>query len=748
MIKKNYIKVIVFYILTCYIIVFTPPLAHAANKANGHFVVLVLDNTRLSNLTDASLPNLNRIINIGAIALMNTTTGGGYNEGNGFVTVGSGSRAIGYGFSSQSFNAGDIINGQKISDIFAHRNNSVQLAPHYVVNLCAGQIQALNKDKQYKVKIGALGDELRRAGLKTAVVGNSDSQPEDINFPEYVYGRQAASMVMDNNGIVDYGDVSGDILVKDSSAPFGIRTDNNKLFDAFNKNYSRSDVIVVDFGDTTRAALYARAVGEKKAAEMMGAALKRADEFLEMVMQKMDLQKDRLLVVSVNPSPAAVRAGDTLTYAIVSGQGMGKGLLTSDTTHRPGIVANIDITASILDYWGIASPPEMFGQAMKVALTVKGQTNYLSGLQASLVQNSLRRLPVLSTVAYYILAVLAFSLIMSVLELFNKNFPYWLKRILRCNFLAILTLPPGLLLMGALGPLNLFQSFMVLIAVTVLLTAVFYPLYIKYNSTCYLMLISLFFIFILFTDLFSGAHMILISPLGYDPQYGARFYGIGNELMGAVIGGSTLGLAAFTDMKKFRGKLVLVTAIMIGILFIMVFPGLGSKAGASISLTASFTTLLWLLLGFETGKKHILTIMGTILIVLVFISVADSIGVPHTHVGRAIKEIQAGGWVESYNIIARKIDMNFRLIRNSYWSGMLIESLFLMLLMFKFRIKFLEHLRRKAPGTLNGCYAALLGATVALFTNDAGIIAAATAVIYPVFSLLLLNSHTAIKRIR
>lgn len=132
-------------------------------------------------------------------------------------------------------------------------------------------------------------------------------------------------------------------------------------------------------------------------------------------------------------------------------------------------------------------------------------------------------------------------------------------------------------------------------------------------------------------------------------------------------------------------------------------------------------------------------VAAAVLFVMIFISIADSLSGPRTHIGRAVLAIQTGGIGSMFDIIIRKLQMDFRLMRYSYWSGMLVTSIFLMLLMFKFRLNFLEHIRNKTPNTLNGCYAALFGAAVALFTNDAGIIAAATAVIYPVSILLLLN---------
>lgn len=712
---------------------------YAQTNDFNRFVVLVVDQIQLNDLNKPELANFKYLLQTrGAVALMNTTTGGGAIPDNTFATIGASSRAVGTG-SSQSFNTSETIKEHAVADIYERRNQIRDISPYQVVNLSVAQTKNLNQDKHYQVNIGEIGEILHKAGLKTAVIGNSDMPPEEPNFSSYVYNRQSVAMIMDNRGVVDYGDVSNNILVADRKAPFGIRTDQNKLLQLFKDHYRKSKVLVIDFGDTSRVAAYSPVLSNQMSTEQLHLALKRADGFLGELLKVVNLDKDYLMVVTPTPSETSKEQGNTLTPLVLAGPGIGSDLLTSGTTHRPGIVTNTDIGATILHYLGLNPSEGMVGQKMTVTSKSVNSLHYLSDLQEKLVMNTLRRVPILSTVAFYILGVLALSLVMFILRLFNHDYSRILKQALLYNYLAILTLPFGLLVMAGLGAMTIFQSFIALILITATLTTILYLLSKRISIIFSITTICSIFIAILFADLFMGANMILNSPLGYDPQYGARFYGIGNELMGAVIGATTVGIAAFMDIKRFKGRMLLVAALMLGVLFIMVYPGLGSKGGASISVTAAFVTLLWLSLGYKTGKKQLFIVAASILLVMIFISIVDSLSGPRTHIGRAVLEIQTGGFASMFDIIIRKLQMDFRLMRYSYWSGMLVASIFLMLLMFKFRLNFLEHIRNKTPNTLNGCYAALFGAAVALFTNDAGIIAAATAIIYPVFTLLLLN---------
>lgn len=716
-----------------------PALASSAQQ--GHFIILVVDQVSLADLTNPELVNFKSIIDKGAIGVMNTTTGGAQIPDNAFLTLGAGSRAIGSPAASQAFNADDELHGEPVSDIYLRRINNPAVGQANIISLTVEQIKTLNEKLHYTVEIGALGEALHQAGLKTCVIGNSDRPPEDATFPRHVYGRQAAAILMDNHGLVDYGDISNATNYSDLTAPYGIRTDAAKVTQLFHQYYPYSQIMLINFGDTSRTAAYASVLDKDTAAQQLNISLYKADSLLGQLLKNIDLNKDCLAVVVPTPSPIGKTQKDTLTPVIMTGAGINPGLLTSSTTHRSGIVANIDLASTVLNYFHLEEPGSLVGKAMTVQSSgAQEKMSFLTNLKTNLVNNTVRRVPILSTIAYYVAALLILALVVAILRLFNVDVSNKFKKILFLNFMAVLSIPLALLIMGIFGAPGIVLSFLTLVMLMIFLTIITGYLYKQFNLKASVLFICLSFLILLFYDLlFNGANFILYSPLGYDPQRGARFYGIGNELMGAVIGASTLGLAAFMDLKRFRGQLTLMVIVMAGILLAMVFPGLGSKAGASISVTAAFVTLLWLSFGLRTGKKQILAIIAAIGAVIAFISIADSIGVPRTHVGRAIQDIQSGGLASMLDIIVRKLEMNFRLMRYSYWSYALVAAIFLMLLMFKFRIRFLEHLNNNTPNILNGCYAGLVGAAVALFTNDAGIVAAATCMIYPVFSLLLFN---------
>ena len=61
----------------------------------------------------------------------------------------------------------------------------------------------------------------------------------------------------------------------------------------------------------------------------------------------------------------------------------------------------------------------------------------------------------------------------------------------------------------------------------------------------------------LLLDVLTGSSLIRLSPLGYDVMLGARFYGIGNEYMGILVGSSLLAALSIRDRQTRFGGLSL-----------------------------------------------------------------------------------------------------------------------------------------------------------------------------------------------
>ena len=115
------------------------------------------------------------------------------------LTANAGSPCRGGGYLKEFYNADETLpDGTLAGDAYAVRTG--RKAPKgSAVFLGIGQaLRDMAKLSSVPAKLGALGDALHAAGLKTGVAGNADMPPDVID-------RSAAVLAMDSRGIVDAG---------------------------------------------------------------------------------------------------------------------------------------------------------------------------------------------------------------------------------------------------------------------------------------------------------------------------------------------------------------------------------------------------------------------------------------------------------------------------------------------------------------------------------------------------------------
>ena len=100
-----------------------------------------------------------------------------------------------------------------------------------------------------------------------------------------------------------------------------------------------------------------------------------------------------------------------------------------------------------------------------------------------------------------------------------------------------------------------------------------------------------------------------VSILGYDPIAGARFYGIGNEYMGFLLGTTLIGTTALVDKYRAKEKTMKAISIIIYIVVLLTLaaPTLGTNVGGSMAAFVGFgTATLLLLKGNISGRDIVL----------------------------------------------------------------------------------------------------------------------------------------------
>jgi hypothetical protein len=323
--------------------------AYSYSGTGKKSVLVIVDRISFEDLK--GLKGFGELIEGGSVALMNNRPSGGYSACKGYVCIGSGARAEGTPSAVEAVDVND-----EIRELFYSRTGE-KVTPGMVVNPNINKLISQNLSGEYRAAAGSLGDSLRRAGYKTALLGNADCGDTRI--------RWAVSIAMDKKGIVDYGEIAENVLKEDHRFPTGRRTDFLRLGRYVEETLEKADFVVIETGDMTRIEESRELLNEAMYHGHRKDALSRIDGFISWLRQKADSEGLLLIIAVPYPAEERIALGARLTPLIMYGGGFTRGLLTSGTTRREGIVASMDIAPTVLKFFGI-EPEGLTGRSLRL----------------------------------------------------------------------------------------------------------------------------------------------------------------------------------------------------------------------------------------------------------------------------------------------------------------------------------------------------------------------------------------------
>lgn len=778
-----------------------------ANNAKPKVVLILTNGTTLEEYSADNTPHIYNLMKKGSTALMNTRPAGSRNTPNAYATIGAGIHVVSSGFAGDAFNTGDT-DGISAGISYIARTG-MEPPKEGVVTLGISQIMRANEAADIMYGPGRMGDVLNAAELKTAVVGNGDIEDE--------FNRDVVTIAMDKWGRVDYGDVSRDLLVKVPHSALGYQTDYEKLYSRFIEMYGKADFIVVETGDTYRAEELADSVFPEIMAGEKRIALSKADAFVGRVLESVDLENTMIIVTSPHPSKAGLKINNYMTPLIVYGGGaepsgaepggtnsqqvqgardgrktFDAGFLTSGTTRRQGVVANTDIFPTVLEFFGLDIPAGTEGRVLEtvpVGTVTNGQRvdtegtviNTLAQMNSDMVFVYNAR-PVLVK-GYVGLQIIVMVLVIAIMVLW----PHFLK-FLRPGLLWLMAVPLSLLLIGGLRFVSLPLYTLIAIVVAALVVIGAYTFGGKRDLDLFI-IIGLVTVVAVLADVATGSTLIKNSTLGYDPMAGSRYYGIGNEFMGVVIGASIIAISSMWEKYCTRGGVqratgfgqratlgglqtdtgdmprsttegipytatrsrvqgkprsrwleVLTLAFLVVIIVIMAAPQLGTNVGGTIAAVAAFSFTFLVLKGVKVRIKQLVAIGAGVTLVIVALAIFDMNRdvEAQSHLGRFANNIASGGFPVLVDMFRRKIEMNIKLMRYTIWSRVFLAMLAALMVSFYRPVGLMQKVRKSHPYIFRGLLGILVGAFVALIVNDSGIVAAATMMIFGMAPLIYL----------
>lgn len=719
----------------------------ASTKQNAHPLPTQGNNTKQVQLLTVLIPGLSlqdlpqcptltRLAREGAVGLLNTQHNGTRRLSAAYLTIAAGKKAACTEEAARAWQREEKIQELTAAE-FYQRYTGISANSETVFLPYLQQLQNINPSE---VRPGLLGETLEQNQLPVLLVGNHD-------LPEKT-ARPGALLAMNSEGVVRSGIIDRRTYIVSPFSPTVYTTNYEFLAEQTSQFLQQNEagLVLLDLGDLSRLDALTTALSPAVYLENRQKLLAGIDAFLGSLQQMVTetgAEKERaLLVLAPYPAKAEVSAGNTLTPIIYYRQKMpGNELLLSASTKRKGLLTNLDLAPTILTHWQIDYAPFFSGHPFFTTPHAGPLTFLNEQLALFQVNHSQRPLLIKGYVLLLIILVLAILLLLLLSKTGQK-----LYRALITLLLALTSVPLLFLLLPLLPTDRLEIRTIALLAGVTLAVKLF-----RRQDTVLPRLTLLYLLTTLgiVTDLLLGAPLMKSSILGYDPISGARFYGLGNEYLGVLLGSSVLGSTLLLEMvKEKRGaglskQLVPLTGIgAFFLIFLVAAPQWGTNVGGTITFLTSYL-LLYALFYRQKISLRLITACGAITLLFLIGLFAWDLQRPleaQSHIGQTARLIGAEGPASLLPIFARKINMNIKLIRYSMWSRVFLTFLAALALVFNKPPGLLKKLFGEYGYLQAGLYTGLAGSLIVLFVNDSGIVAAGTSMLFITPALLYLVS--------
>ncbi|WP_088073301.1 hypothetical protein [Litchfieldia alkalitelluris] len=671
-----------------------------------HLVLLLVPGLSFSEIEQLHDASDYKHWETGTFAVVNLKPDGNYSYLNNTVSLASGKRALGI-MGWNGFEKGETWEEViPVDNIFHRWHGYIPNAP--IIHPQIHELIKKNEKSSFHASIGWFGTMLKEEGVKATTIGNSDTSDERI--------RYGSLFVMDQDGEAD-GSLH-DVVVDKPNYPGGKKMSVDKIIEKLTTIHEDNSTTftVIEWGDLHRFFHERTKMTDAHADQMYEKLLFELDQALSRILHD---TSGEVWLLSPAVNDISYKERRQLGPLWIWDETREKlGNVYSSTTRRDYLVSNTDVVPTLAERLGLTYPQEkVLGSPLrKLPVVDREEFREFSTRIDEINKVFANRGSVLSS---YISGLVAMLVIVSCVIWFFKKKTKW-KRLASTLLLSGVLSPFWFLITVALVlPLSSYQYVLVIIMASVLSGLVL-------NGTTkapFSVACAIFFVTLTVDVVVLGSFFTERSFLSYDPVIGARYYGIGNEYAGIFIVSGLLLTAPLLERERLNpywtgGILLLIVTWLIGVLGSASF---GANAGASLATGVMFLYVLNRL--FFAKKKvgfqvllFLLFFVG-VLITLYMVQLSQ----PISHITIGFQQLLSGDWQTILQTISRKLQMNWKIFKVSYWTQLFITSYFLIGLILWRRRK--EHLSRHQDFLINCCIVASLALLV---LNDSGIVAAAT----------------------
>ncbi len=733
---KNTFRSAISFLLLLSIVVGFSSVNYADNLDNNDkkAIILILDETSLEDLTSYDLPNIKRLMDTGAIGLMNTRAKSSVNNmGSSYLSLGMGVRTLASTQGQLAFNR-DADYPISSYDIFDSKLKAEDVYKLYtgrptpggdVVNLAIEDIKRVALDVTPNNRVGLLGETARENKLKIAVLGNADTDTAS---------REFTMLAMDENGMIPYGNIDSDLLKLDKTVIGGVRSDDDKLLTESKRLLKDADLLFLNYGDTSRIQKGIRLAADDVKIRQKEKILKNADRLLGNIMEEVELDKTMFMIISPNPSTDMIKAGNFgLTPIVVNHKGLDSGLLTSTTTNRKGLVTNFDFSPTILNFFEVEKKGEFIGESM-TSLDSEDSKGHLEEILSKSIY--LRKYRTAFHIGFIVL--IALNLLAYFIGIFTGHTGLKKLPVEDLSYM-LFALPLTILTVSLFGYRHIVLDMAYVFLGSYLIARLTKKL--LKNRYRIIACLSLMTAGLIVLDIFFLNKLMIISPLGSDAIAGGRFYGIGNDYMGLLLVSIILGMFSIYELKESKASTMVLS--LMPVLFIAILalsPLFGANMGGTLSALGISLMALLIIFDREFSFKKLVGLGLIAVVMILLLATADAFLNPNpTHAGKAMEALLTGGGASKLiEIISIKLRQVFYNLFNSPWSILFFTSIGLILGLRRKKKDLLDLVKKDYSYSYKGFTIVLIGSLFIFLFNDTGTIAAAIVLSYMLVNFALL----------
>ncbi len=364
---------------------------------------------------------------------------------------------------------------------------------------------------------------------------------------------------------------------------------------------------------------------------------------MERAIGSLNPERDRVLIIGLPPP------GEGLGPLIAAGSGLSPGVLASDTTRTPGLVSDVDIAPTLLRWHGVAPrvgehPTRVTGEENAATVVQRAARLYRWNAQGLIPVGAVQ-------VGGGLLAVFT-ALSMTRRQTASRR----ARLLLSASIGGLLSLPAGTVLAPYLPAGTLWQY-----VGAIMLSAVCLSLWAHWGAweepfRAYIRACALS-VLVILVDGIDGQHGIRASMYSAYALSGIRFYGIGNEMMGVLVG-CALVWGLYGAGAILRAALWAIAAVVLAL------PAWGANLGGWLTAVTGLGCA-WEAMQAK-GWRRCARWLAVAIVGAVGIMWIDSLSASPSHAGEAWLRWCMGGWQAVMETLGSKLVLTARVLTSPF----------------------------------------------------------------------------------